>query len=133
MTRALLFSLLLAACTPEDYPYPWFQNAWISDRDSTLEANAAFLDLDPEALAAFLSMYGQLRWKIDGFTIEAIYPEEPRFNLQSRFTIDAIDDRSFRLLTEVGSSFTISKNENGFCATPQASDETVECFVPFDS
>ena len=132
MMRAFLFFFLLAACTPEELPYPWFENEWISDRDSTLIANDGFQELEPEHLETVLTKFGQLRWRVDGFTLEAIYPEDPRFDLKSMFTVEAIDDSSFRLLTEVGTIFLISGNENGFCATPDVGDETAECFVPLD-
>ncbi len=131
MIRAISFFLLLASCTPEELPYPWFERERISDRESTLAANEGFLELGPEYRETVLGNFGKLRWLVDGFTLAAIYPEEPRFDLASRFTIEAIDESSFRLLTETGTNFLISENGGGFCATP-AAGETIECFVPFD-
>lgn len=134
MHRAITLCLvLLAACTPEELPYPWFEREWVSDRDSTFAANPELNEQTLEEREAILSKYGELRWLVEGYNLEAIYPNEPRFNLASRFSIEAIDESSFVLLTETGTTLTILRNQNGFCATPENANETKECFVPYDS
>ena len=131
MTRAILLSLLLlASCSAEDSPYPWFEREWVSDGDSTLAANGAFKELGPEELETLLASFGNLHWRVEDGNLQAIYPSEPRYNLQSNFSIQPIDERRFGLLTESGTHFTISGDDSGFCATPENNNESVECFVP---
>lgn len=133
MHRALLIALFLARCAPAESPYPWFEAEWVSDADSTLAANPSLQDQDPALIEDLLSRYGELRWRVDGFMLEAVYPAEPHFNQRSRFSVEPIDADSFRLLTDSGSVFTISRNTTGFCVDPNIANQTLECFVPFGS
>ena len=134
MNRAITICiLLLGSCAPEQSPYPWFENEWISDRDSTLAANEVLQDQTLDDRAAILSKFGELRWKVNGYNLQALYPTEPQFNLQSKFSVDPIDESSFILRIETGTSLTITENQNGFCARPHNTAETTECFVPFES
>ncbi len=122
--------LLLASCSAEDSPYPWFEREWVSDAQTTLAANIAFQELSPEELETLLASYGNLHWRVEGVNLQAIYPSEPRYNMQSNFSIQPIDAESFGLYTESGAYFTISGNDSGFCAKPEDENESVECFVP---
>jgi len=132
----------LAGCSPGQPDYSWFEIDWISDADVTVAVNPQYTDLSGEDLRTVRERYGRIRWIFDDgrFTyLEA--PFDSGRQLQSRYTIEPVDEQRFWLQTGTERR-SVWLTRWGFC-TALAPDHaaalglensmaSVECFKPYN-
>jgi hypothetical protein len=140
--RYVLLTFVLLACAAHGDEFAWLEGEWVSDAATTMKANPQ-LDQIPEATRSKLrSLYGQLRWRFDRGTFEAIWPEGEPY--ASSYSLRGIDgERGELQMLERGeaTTFHIWRTKGGFCAQLQAETPWhrtglfpfVECFERFGS
>lgn len=102
---------VLASCSYSDYKYQWFEGRWISDTDSTLQANREN-GASEEYIQAFAPSYGKLEWLVVGRTLTVSHPDG--FKHSTTFELNRISDS---ILEFDGAELRIS--ESRFCVHPR--------------
>lgn len=102
---------LLASCSYSDDKYEWFEGRWISDTNTTLQANREN-GVTEEYIQAFAPSYGKLEWLVVGRTLTVSHSDG--FEHSTTFELSRISDS---VLEFDGAELRIS--ESGFCVHPR--------------